>query len=311
MIPAIHDMNLRTLDLNLLLVFEALMDERNVTRAARRVGLSQPAMSNALTRLRRTFDDQLLVKTPAGMVPTPTAQSLIEPVHAALGHLRAALETKRAFDPEEANRTFHILANDYVEMTLLIRLLRTLRTRAKGIKLRFHRPRNLFEPPTATELTEAFDLAISLSPNPLALDSAVRSELLWEEGNVCIASQSHPFIHHKLSIKQYAEAEHLAVFYKQQGLGVIDTLLAQKGYARHAVLHVPHFITVLFAVAETDLIATVPESLAIKFRKQLKLQVLPLPITLPPFRLTLLWHERFHNDPAHRWMRNLLVEHCH
>src|SRR5919205_3190442 len=166
MIPAIHIMNLRTLDLNLLLVFEALMDERNVTRAAKRIGLSQPAMSNALTRLRRTFDDQLLVKTSAGMVPTPTAQSLIEPVHAALTHLRAALETKRAFDPKEASRTFHILANDYVEITLLIRLLKTLRACARGIKLRFHRPRNLFEPPTATELTESVDLAISLSPNP-------------------------------------------------------------------------------------------------------------------------------------------------
>ncbi len=309
MITLIHVMNLQSIDLNLLLVFEALMDERNVTRAAKRVGLSQPAMSNALTRLRRTFDDQLLVKTPVGMVPTPTAQTLIEPVHAALTQLRSAFETKRAFDPEKSNRSFHLLANDYVEITLLMRLLRTLRTRAKGIKLRFHRPRNLFEPPTAAELTESFDLAISLSPNPLALDASVRSELLWEEGNVCIASQSHPFIRNKLTLKQYAEAEHLAVFYKQQGQGVIDTLLAQKGYARRAVLHVPHFITVLFAVSETDLIATVPESLAKKFSKQLKLQVLPLPITLPPFRLTLLWHERFHNDFAHQWLRNLLIEH--
>jgi DNA-binding transcriptional LysR family regulator len=309
MIALIHIMNLQSIDLNLLLVFEALMDERNVTRAAKRIGLSQPAMSNALTRLRRTFNDQLLVKSPAGMVPTPTAQTLIEPVHAALAQLRLAFETDSTFKPSASNRTFHILANDYVEITLLMRLLRTLRTRAKGIKLRFHRPRNLFEPPSATELTESFDLAISLSPSALALDSSVRSELLWEEGNVCIASNSHPVIRNKLSLKQYAEAEHLAVFYKQQGQGVVDTLLAQKGYARRAVLQVPHFITVLFAVSETDLIATVPESLAKKFSKQLKLQVLPLPITIPPFRLMLLWHERFHNDPAHQWMRNLMIDH--
>ena len=309
MIAAIHIMNLQSIDLNLLLVFEALMDERNVTRAAKRVGLSQPAMSNALTRLRRTFNDQLFVKTPTGMIPTPTAQSFIEPIHAALTHLREAFETKRAFNPSEANRTFHILANDYIEIALLMPLLGTLRRRAKGLKLRFHRPRNLFEPPTASELTESFDLAISLSPNALALDSSVRSELLWEEGNVCIASSAHPVIRNRLSLKQYAEAEHLAVFYKQQGQGVVDTLLAQKGYTRRAVLQVPHFISVLFAVAETDLIATVPESLAKRFSKPLKLQVLPLPITIPPFCLTLLWHERFHNDPAHRWMRNLLIEH--
>jgi DNA-binding transcriptional LysR family regulator len=309
MIALIHVMNLQSIDLNLLLVFEALMDERSVTRAAKRIGLSQPAMSNALARLRRTFNDQLLVKTPAGMVPTPTAQTLIEPVHEALDQLRLAFETKRAFNPSQSNRTFHILANDYVEITLLMRLLRTLRTRARGIKLRFHRPRNLFEPPSASELTESFDLAISLSPSALALDSSVRSELLWEEGNVCIASNAHPIIRNKLSLKQYAEAEHLAVFYKQQGQGVIDTLLAQKGYTRRAVLQVPHFITVLFAVSETDLIATVPESLAKKFSKQLKLQVLSLPITIPPFRLMLLWHERFHNDPAHQWMRSLLIDH--
>ncbi|MEW6129153.1 MAG: LysR family transcriptional regulator [Acidobacteriota bacterium] len=303
-------MNLEAIDLNLLLVFEALMDERQVTRAAKRIGLSQPAMSNALTRLRRTFNDQLFIKTSTGMIPTPTAQTLSEPVHLALSKLREALDSKRAFNHTESRRTFHILANDYIEITLLMRLLQTLRARARGIKLRLHRPRNLFEPPTASELTESFDLAISLSPNPLVLDSSARSELLWEEGNVCIARKTHPLIQNKLSIKQYAEADHIAVFYKQQGQGVIDTLLAQKGLSRRTVVHVPHFTTVPFAVSETDLIATIPESLAKKFSKQLKLQVLPLPIAIPPFRLTLLWHERFHNDPAHQWMRNLLIEHC-
>src|SRR6185295_3297312 len=105
-ISIIHDMNLRSIDLNLLVAFEALMEERSVTRAARRIGLSQPAMSNALTRLRRTFDDPLLVRTPGGMSPTPGAQTLIESVRAALSHLRAALDKKPAFNPAASKRAF-------------------------------------------------------------------------------------------------------------------------------------------------------------------------------------------------------------
>src|SRR5437773_2298852 len=117
-ISDIHVMNLQTIDLNLLVAFEALMSERNVTRAAKRLGLSQPAMSNALTRLRRTFDDPLFLRTTAGMTPTPMAQSLGSPVGAALAQLRAALEEKREFNPAASEQVFHLLTNDYVEILL-------------------------------------------------------------------------------------------------------------------------------------------------------------------------------------------------
>jgi DNA-binding transcriptional LysR family regulator len=300
-------MNLRNIDLNLLLVFEALMDERNVTRAARRVGLSQPALSNALARLRRTFDDPLLVRTTTGMTPTPVAQALISPVHAALTQLRAALEEKNRFNPAESARMFHILANDYVELALLPALLKELRARSTGVRLRLHRPRNLFEPPSIAALSESFDLAVGFYPDALALEAAIRSEILWEERNVCIASAKHTSIRGKISLRQYAAAEHVAVFYKAEGQGLIDTLLEQKGYTRQTALQLPHFISVPFAVAATNLIATVPERLALAFSKQLKLQVLSLPLTTPSFRLSLLWHARFHNDPAHRWMRELIL----
>src|SRR5215470_3785169 len=122
----IHAMNIRSFDLNLLLAFESLMIERNVTRAARRSGLSQPAMSNALGRLRRTFDDPLLVRTPDGMKPTPVAQSLMVAVRAALDSLRAALEEKPAFDAAASGRTFHLLANDYAEIILLAPMIKEL-----------------------------------------------------------------------------------------------------------------------------------------------------------------------------------------
>ena len=301
-------MNLQAIDLNLLVAFEALMEERNVTRAARRVGLSQPAMSNALTRLRRTLDDPLLVRTPGGMTPTPAAQALIEAVRPALSQLRAALEEKPAFNAAASRRAFHILTSDYAEIILLAPLIGKLRQKAGGVSVRAHRPPNVFQPPSRTALSDSFDLAIGFFPDALSLDASVRSEFLFEEDNVCIASAHHPSIKSRISIRQYAGARHAAVFYKSEGPGVIDTVLAQKGLTRQLAVLAPHFASVPFIVAGSDLIATVPRRLAVRFSKALKLQILPMPFTLPPFRLAMLWHERVDSDPAHAWLRGLVVE---
>jgi DNA-binding transcriptional LysR family regulator len=299
-------MNLQSIDLNLLVVLESLLEERNVTRAAKRIGLSQPAMSNALARLRRTFDDPLLMRTADGMTPTPAAQALIVPVRSALAQLRAALEEKAVFDPTASERTFHLLTSDYAEITLVAPLLRALRETTKVVKLHIQRSTSVFEPPSAASLADSFDLAIGFYPDVLSLDARLHSETLWQEENVCIARATHPIIHGKISLKQFAEADHVAQFYKPQGPGIIDTLLAQKGYARHLVVQSPHFAAIPFMVAETDFIATVPERMARLFARQLRLQVLPLPFDLPPFRLTLLWHQRHHTEPAHQWFRHYI-----
>jgi DNA-binding transcriptional LysR family regulator len=136
----------------------------------------------------------------------------------------------------------------------------------------------------------------------------VRSELLFEEENVCITSGRHPSIRGRLSIRQYASAEHVAVFYKSEGPGIIDTLLAQKGLARSTVMQVPHFCSVPFMVASSDLIATVPKLLALRFSKALNLQILAVPLAIPAFRLTMLWHQRLDSDPAQSWMRSTILE---
>jgi DNA-binding transcriptional LysR family regulator len=300
-------MNLRSIDLNLLLVFEALMDERHVTRAAARVGLSQPAMSNALARLRQTFDDPLFVRASDGMTPTPLAQSLSAPVRTALAQLRAALEEKPAFDPSESKRTFHLLANDYAEITLLAPLIAELDAQAEGISLRVYRPRSIFQPPPPSALADSFDLAIGFFPDALVLDASVHSELLWEEKNVCIARAKHPQIRGNVSLSQYAAARHVAVFYKSQGPGLIDSLLEQQGLSRRHTVLVPHFASVPFIVAASDLIATVPAGLARHFSK-LKLQVSPAPLAIPAFRLTMVWHERYDRDPSHLWLRGLIAK---
>ncbi len=308
MMTTIHNMNLQSIDLNLLVVLEALVEECNVTRAAKRVGLSQPAMSNALARLRRTFDDPLLVRTAEGMVPTPAAHALIIPVRQALAQLREALEEKSVFDPTATERTFHLLTTDYAEITLVAPLLQMLRANAGSIKLRTQRPRSVFEPPSTSSLADSFDFAVGFYPDALVLDTRLHSALLWEERNVCIVSAKHPTINGRLSLKQFAEAEHVALFYKPQGPGVVDTLLAQKGYTRKMAVQSPHFASLPFIVAGTNLIATMPERMAHQFARQLKLQVLPVPLDLPAFRLTLLWHQRHHSDPAHRWLRSAMIE---
>jgi DNA-binding transcriptional LysR family regulator len=200
-----------------------------------------------------------------------------------------------------------LLTNDYVELTLLPPLAKAIRDQACGVSLRVQRSPSVFEPPSANSLAESFDLAIGFFPDALTLDARVRSELLWEDRNICIARAGHPKIRGRISLRQYAEAEHVAVFYKKQGLGVIDTLLAQRGLSRRTAVVVPHFNSVPFIVSASDFIATVPDRLAQRFSKQLKLQSLRAPIEIPPLRLTLLWSERFHADPAHRWMRELIT----
>ncbi|MCI0490580.1 MAG: LysR family transcriptional regulator [Blastocatellia bacterium] len=301
-------MNLQAIDLNLLLAFEALMDERNVTRAAQRIGLSQSAMSNALARLRRTFDDPLLVRGVKGMTPTPAAQALIVPVRAALAQLREAVEEKPRFDEQASQTVFHLLTSDYAEIILLAPLLERLRARARGVRLQIHRLNSLFESPAPASLSDSFDLALGFFPDAPALDTSLHSEVLWSEQNVCITRANHPTIKGKLSLRQYAAAHHIGVFYKSLGPGLIDALLAQKGHSRHLAVLVPHFASVPFLVAASDLIATVPESLARRFSEQVEIQILPLPFAIPAFRLTMLWHKRNEADPAHQWLRKMITE---
>jgi DNA-binding transcriptional LysR family regulator len=296
--------NLASLDLNLFLVFEALMNERNVTCAGRAVGLSQPAMSNALARLRRIFNDQLFIRTSGGMLPTSSAQSLFTAIGPALKEMRAALETPPpVFNPASSSHTFHILANDYAEALLITPLVRRLGQQIGNVSLRLYRTQSLFQPPPASALSDTYDFALGFYPEPIALESSLRSVQLWEDRNIVLVRRAHPRIRSRLSVRRYADARHVAVFYKTEGPGLIDTLLAQQGLIRHQALLVPHFSSVPHLVASSDMIATFPERFSRLFR-HLKLRHLPVPIAMPPFRLTMVWHERRENDPAHRWLRD-------
>jgi DNA-binding transcriptional LysR family regulator len=225
-----------------------------------------------------------------------------------LAQLRAALEEKPAFDPTASKRTFHLSTSDHVEITLIAPLVTRLLAQANRVSLRLTRPRTLFQPPSAQALADSLDMAIGFFPDVPGLDAGIHSEVLWEERSVVLARKAHPRIKGKLTLRQFAGEQHVAVFYKTEGQGFIDTLLEQKGLARRAAVIVPHFASVPFVVAASELIATVPERAADHFSKQLKLQVLPAPLGIPPFRMTMLWHERAEADPAHAWLRGLIIE---
>jgi DNA-binding transcriptional LysR family regulator len=190
----IHPVNLASIDLNLLVVFEALMNERNVTRAARTIGLSQPAMSNALHRLRSTFNDQLFVRTSSGMIPTPVARSMFSAIRPALETLRETIEHRPAFDPATSSHTFHIVASDYAEVLLVNQLASSLRLSVDNISLRLYHPQSLFQPPDPRDLAETFDFAIGFYPELTALDASLRSIQFWEDRNIVIVRRRHPTI---------------------------------------------------------------------------------------------------------------------
>ena len=296
-------MNITSVNLNLLVVLEALIEERSVSRAATRVGLSQPALSNALGRLRVTFSDPLFTRTSRGMTPTPRALELAGPVRSGLTQLRNALAERPRFDPAISTRSFHLAMTDYAELLLLGPLLRRIQRTAPEVQILVRRLERIFLPPEAQLRSGAFDAAIGFFPEANALDPGTYSRDLFVEENVCMARKGHPLLRKRFTLRQFAAASHVAVFYRADSRGLIDNILAGHGLRRRLQAATPHFLTVPHIVAESDLIAVVPAGLAARFRKKLPLDVRKSPLRLPPFHMRLLWHEHAANDPAHAWLR--------
>ncbi len=302
-------MNLQTVDLNLLTALEALIEERSVTRAAARVGLSQPAMSNALARLRSLLDDPLLTREGASMTLTPRGARLAPQVRDALDRVRAMLAPPPAFDPLSTSRTVTLALSDYVETLLLPILLRRLRTEAPALTLRCVRSSNLFLTPGAELERGAVDLAIGFFGEAPAPHSGLLSQPLWRETNVCISARKHPRLRGRtLSEAEFLAESHAAVFYRQEGPGLMDNILAGSGHARTVRLVLPHFHSLFHAVAASDLIAAAPKRIAEMYQAWLPIAVRPLPVRFPDFHVALVWHGRAHTDPCLAWLRALIGE---
>jgi DNA-binding transcriptional LysR family regulator len=291
-------------DLHLLAALEALVAEGHVSRAAERLGVSQPAMSALLARLRATFDDPLLLRTGRGMVPTPRATALAAQAGEVLERARALMSSAAPFEPVKAQRTFRIIATDYVLMVVMPGIQARLEAEAPGIGIdaRPPNPRRVLDLLASGQI----DLGIGYLLEP---PRGLRTRLVFREPSVCIARKGHPAVRGRLTLAQYQAAKHVQI--SPAGAGqyarMVEAALVDLRIRRSGGLSLPNFLVAPAIVARTDLLATVPERVARTFAASLPLQVLEPPVPLPVLDVSLYWHERAHKDPLHRWMRNLMI----
>ncbi|NUL37702.1 LysR family transcriptional regulator [Kosakonia sacchari] len=292
--------NLNRLDLNLLLTLDVLLREHNVTRAAQRLNLSQPSVSVQLARLREIFDDPLLLPGPRGMQPTVRADELREPLRQALEALERAVSPVSAFDPARASVTWRIAATDYTESAVLLPLLNTLRREAPASRLA------VFElnPGQIKRQAEQGDIDLFFHLREGA-PASLHQRLLFTERYVLAGRLGHPALKHRPSLKQFCQLEHVIVSPEGGGFqAATDDALAARGLTRNVVLSVPHFLFMLDVLARTDLVAVLPERLVANTGA---LQVVDPPLDLPGFDMLMLWHERLHRDPGHKWLRQQVL----
>jgi len=303
-------MNLTAFDLNLLLVFEAMMAERHVTRAGQRIGLSQPAVSAALNRLRAIFEDELFVRAGGEMVPTPRALALSEPVDAALRRVEFALSSSTLFDAATARRVFTVRGVDYVSYLLIAPLMANLAQAAPGIVVRCLDAQTGAIP----QLLEdgKIDFAIEVMHE---LEDPVRSQFLLRERYVVIVGAHHPDIEaraasspeDRFDLNLYCRLPHVLHSFVGGSTGNVDAALAAINRQRHVALSLPHFFSIAKAVADSRMIATFPERLAVRWAPLLGLRIYQPPVSLAPISLAVIWHRRNDGDAGHAWFRQQIM----
>jgi len=294
--------NIKRIDLNLLIVLDALIDECNVTRAAERLGYTQPTVSGMLARLRDQFGDPLFVRTQRGLLPTPRAQALAAPLKRVLADSHS-LVARDEFDPATAETTFRIASNDYMQHALLVPFVKDLRSEAPQIRL-------AIAPAVIEGIEDALargqiDLAVTI---PEFAMSDLPSRLLYRERYVVAVRRQHPLARRvPMTIERFCQYEHVLVSPTGGSFeGPTDRALARLRFKRTVRYSVPSFLLVPEILQTADLIALVPSRLIRPNDKQLV--VLKPPLEVDGFDVIAVWHPRVHKDTAHRWLRNRLVE---
>jgi DNA-binding transcriptional LysR family regulator len=294
-------MNWGAFDLNLLVVFDAVMQERSVTRAGGRVGLSQPAVSHALGRLRHMLKDELFVRTPEGMVPTPRAEQLAEPLRRALNDMQLALEPD-TFVPEQASRRFELTVNNYAAVILAPRLLSRIVTAAPRIRLDL-RPSGARDVLALLDRGE-LDLAIVGSDE---VGERFAAAPLLKDTFVLAMRPDHPALAKPLAPDDLAGLRYLDVSSSSEDAGFLDEWLATSGLSRNIAHRAPR-LSAAAILAATDMVAVLSRRLAETWVGLYGLSVCSLPFDSPAIATGMVWHRRFDNQPAHRWLRNLILE---
>jgi DNA-binding transcriptional LysR family regulator len=293
-------------DLNLLVALDALLSEASVTKAAARIGVTQSAASHALSRLRKLTGDELLVRNRDGMVPTIRAEAMRAPLRRALDELTGTLSSPRAFDPKTARVRVFIGTSDYSELVLLPGVMARLVREAPGVEVRVLA---VGREPASELATGKLDFVVM--PLQAGDDSqGVRGRRLFRDRFVCVTRRGHPLARKKrMTVSAFTEAAHALVAPWGTEGGYVDDALARLGLQRKVAIAVPHFLVAPHIVASSDLLLTMAERVAAVVARPLDLAVLspPRELELAGFTNSLLWHERTHEDPARRWIRDVIV----
>jgi LysR family transcriptional activator of mexEF-oprN operon len=295
--------DLRRFDLNLLVAFDALIEERNVTRAAHRIHIGQPAMSHALSRLRDLFGDDLFIRTANAMQPTPRALELAGPIGSVLSDIRRSIWADRVFVPEAAETTFKIGASDYAELAVLPDVLASIRASAPKVRIVLRAIER--ERLSSMLETGAIDLAIGFFPEPIDGQS---NEVLFHEEFDCLFDAGACSVTTPLPLKTYLELPHIVMSLCEELTAGIDAALAREGLSRFAFVATPHFLTIPFLLRGLRAVATVPRRLAKNCVDVAGLEISPMPLPMNGFDVSMLWHPRTEADPAHHWLRQFVRE---
>lgn len=294
-------MDIHSLDLKTLRLFEWLYITGSVTRTAEALGYSQPTVSIGLGRLRRGFNDPLFVRTAQTMQPTPKADSLIDTVREVLDGVRRLSETEPVFEPSVSERVFRIFMTDASHITLLPRLFTHVRALAPRVRLEAA----TIGPQMVAELQSgAGDLALGLIPG---LDAGFYQQALFDQRWICLVNSQHPRLNERLSLKDYVNADHVGIV-SGTGQALLEAAVKARGIERQVVLQVPGFLGLSAILASTDLVATLPQHIGETLARAAGLKVWPCPVKIPSFTVKQYWHARYHHDPANRWLRGVCAE---
>jgi DNA-binding transcriptional LysR family regulator len=296
-------MELNQIDLNLLVIFNQLILERRVSKVAEKLGLTQPAVSNSLAKLRRLFCDELFLRTPAGMIPTAFAERLAAPVGNAFALIHGGINQQETFDPAKRKLSITIGMTDIGEIVFLPSLVKRLAQEAPGITL--NTVRN-----TAVNLRDDMesgkvDLAIGLLPQ---LKAGFFQRRLFRQRYVCLLRRGHRLDKTKITLADFQRAEHLVVVSAGTGHGKVDELFMRGKIQRVVRLTVPHFVGVGHILQSSDLVATVPERLAQHLVEPFGLICIPHPVRLPEISINVFWHAKMHRSPSNQWLRDVVLD---
>ena len=306
-------MNLKHIDLNLLVYFDTLLRKQNVTRAAEELGISQPAMSNGLQRLRKLFNDPLLVRTSKGMSPTERAERLRPLVRQIVASVEKAVESEEEFDPARASRVFRVSVSDYTESTLVPMLLRHMRSRAPNVTLDFLTPSDV----TFEDLEQGkVDMVINRFDD---LPESLHQRTVWRDGFSCLLSRHNP-IRYEFTLENYLSASHIWVSKTGMGVGVgvepeavqqlgwVDDALSRLGRKRRIRVFTRHYQAAMKLAELRDLVVTLPSRAARLARDNPEVVMLDPPFEIPEMELKMAWSPLLHHNPAHRWLRGVIAE---